>query len=65
VPLTNRDLVTWFKDEERSECANCGERAQVGLPDAPAIFCLACGAITVDGARIGVGVRIPAKREHP
>lgn len=60
MPLTNRDLLAWFSEEERSECEECGEKACVSLPETLAAFCLACGAITVDAVRIDVGVRVPA-----
>jgi hypothetical protein len=60
MPLTNRDLLTWFSEDERGECNECGEKACVSLPDALAAFCLACGAITVDAVRIDVGGRVPA-----
>jgi hypothetical protein len=60
MPLTNRDLLAWFSEDERSECEACGEKACVSLPDALAAFCLACGAITVDAVRIDVGGRVPA-----
>jgi len=43
------DLLAWFSDDEREDCATCGERTCVTLPDALASFCLACGAITIDG----------------
>jgi hypothetical protein len=59
VPLTNVDLLAWFAEDERHDCAYCGEHARVGLPDALATFCLACGAITVTDVRIDVGERIP------
>jgi len=60
MPLSNRDLLAWFSEDERRECAYCRERARVGLPDAVATFCLACGAIAVNDLRIDVGERIPA-----
>jgi hypothetical protein len=65
VPRTNRDLLEWFSEDERRKCAYCGKKTCVGLPDVVATFCLACGAITVEGARIDMGGRIPAEREHP
>ena len=46
------DLLAWFSDDERSDCAKCGERTCVTLPAALASFCLACGAITIDGVEI-------------
>ena len=46
------DLLAWFSDDERHDCSTCGERACVTLPDALASFCLACGAITIDGVEI-------------
>jgi len=61
VPLTNRDLLAWFSEDERRECAYCRERACVGLPDAVATFCLVCGAITVEDVRIDLEGRIPVQ----
>jgi hypothetical protein len=58
-PLTNRDLLAWFSDDERGECSSCGERGCVSLPEAKAHFCLACGAVTVGGYRIDVDRRLP------
>jgi hypothetical protein len=54
VPLapTNIDMLSWFAEEERDACGSCGERASVTVQDALASFCLACGAITLDGIRI-------------
>lgn len=52
MPLSNRDLLEWFPDEERHVCGRCGEKACVSLPDASSSFCLACGAITVDGVHL-------------
>lgn len=46
------DLLAWFSEDERQGCARCGERACVTLPDALASFCLACGAITIDGVAL-------------
>ena len=54
MPLTNRDLLAWFSDDEREDCDRCGERALVTLPDAFASFCLACGAISVNGVTIDI-----------
>jgi len=59
MPRSNRDLLAWFSEDERHECAYCRERACVGLSDVVATFCLACGAITANGVRIDVGKRIP------
>jgi hypothetical protein len=55
---SNVDLLAWFSEDERSECGSCGERACVGLPDVVASFCLACGAVTIDGFRIDADLRI-------
>jgi len=46
------DLLAWFSEDEREECSTCGERTCVTLPHALASFCLACGAITIDGVDI-------------
>ena len=51
------DLLAWFSDEERSLCPYCGERTAVTIPAAFAEFCLDCGAVSVDGVRIGVDGR--------
>jgi hypothetical protein len=51
---SNIDLLAWFSDDERHECPSCRERASVSLPDVPATFCLACGAISVDGVPIEI-----------
>jgi hypothetical protein len=51
-PLDNRDLLAWFGEDERSDCAWCGERTAVTFPEVEAAFCLACGAIAVDGVRL-------------
>jgi hypothetical protein len=49
---TTVDLLAWFSEDERQSCAKCAERACVTLPDALASFCLACGAITIDGVEL-------------
>jgi NMD protein affecting ribosome stability and mRNA decay len=56
----NVDLLTWFTEEERQVCEDCGERSSVSLPEAVASFCLRCGAITIDGVRVDVDGRISA-----
>ncbi len=56
----NVDLLTWFSEEERQACEDCGERSSVSLPEAVASFCLRCGAITIDGVRVDVDGRISA-----
>jgi hypothetical protein len=56
----NVDLLTWFSEEERQLCEDCGERSSVSLPEAFASFCLRCGAITIDGVRVDVDGRISA-----
>lgn len=53
-PLTNRDLLAWFSEDERNDCSHCGEHACVSLPNVPAHFCLSCGAVTIAGIRIDV-----------
>jgi hypothetical protein len=55
---SNVDLLAWFSEEERTVCGSCDERACVSLPDAFASFCLACGAVSVDGVRIDAELRI-------
>ena len=61
APLTNLDLLEWFGDDERSDCSFCGRRACVRLPDAAAVFCLGCGAISIGGIRIDLGGQIPVE----
>jgi hypothetical protein len=61
MPHTNGELLAWFSEDERGVCGECGEKARVSLPDALAGFCLACGAITVDGVRIDVAARAALK----
>jgi hypothetical protein len=51
-------MIGWFSDDERDVCSACGESAAVSLPSALAVFCLACGAVTIDGERIDVDRRI-------
>ncbi|HZR95870.1 MAG TPA: hypothetical protein VFA56_09255 [Gaiellaceae bacterium] len=58
VASTNLDLLGWFDEDERAQCGTCGERACVSLPEAKAAFCLACGAVHIDGVRIDVDRRI-------
>lgn len=57
--VIHEDMLAWFTDEERNECGSCGERACVSLPGALASFCLACGAVTVDGVRIDTDRKLP------
>ncbi len=52
--VSNRDLLEWFSDDERKVCSVCNERACVSLPEAAASFCLACGAIHIDGVRLDI-----------
>ena len=52
--MSNTDLLEWFSDDERHICSVCGKRACVSLPDVAANFCLACGAIHIDGVRLDV-----------
>lgn len=57
-PLSNVDLLAWFTEDERNVCGSCRERACVSVPEALASFCLACGAVVIDGRRIDVNRRI-------
>ena len=59
--LTNLDMLDWFEKDERHDCGSCGARTAVTLPDAPASFCLSCGAITVDGCRIDPSAERPPR----
>ena len=52
TPVTNLDMLAWFREDERHECPACGDRACVTLPDALATFCLACGRISIGGVSI-------------
>ncbi|HEX3226038.1 MAG TPA: hypothetical protein VHQ89_08065 [Gaiellaceae bacterium] len=39
----NLDLLEWFDESEREDCLACGERAVVGVSDAPLFrVCLGC-----------------------
>jgi hypothetical protein len=59
---SNVDLLAWFSEDERELCESCGERASVvSLPEAIASFCLACGAVTIDGVRVDADLRIGAR----
>jgi hypothetical protein len=60
---TNVDMLAWFSEDERNVCGACGEKACVSVSAAVALFCLACGAITIDGQRIDVDGRIPTDSE--
>jgi hypothetical protein len=51
-------MLAWFSEDETHVCQGCGEHACVTMPDAPASFCLGCGAVTVDGVRVDPGLRI-------
>lgn len=55
---SNRDLLEWFGEDERTDCSVCGERACVSLPTVSAQFCLACGAVTIAGLRMDVNREI-------
>ena len=55
--VTNLDLLEWFDEEERKFCRGCGQRSAVQLPEARALFCLACGAVEVDGVRLDLNGR--------
>lgn len=51
-------MLDWFEEEERKTCNYCRERACVGLPEASAEFCFACGAVTIAGMRLDVNREI-------
>jgi hypothetical protein len=55
---SNVDMLAWFSEGERHVCRSCKENACVTLPGVLAAFCLACGAIWVDGVRIDATLRI-------
>jgi hypothetical protein len=56
---SNVDMLAWFAENERGVCPSCGKHACVTLPKAVASFCLACGAITVDGVRVDADGTLP------
>lgn len=56
---TDVDLLAWFAEDERQRCPLCGRHACVGLPEARAGFCPACGAVAIDGLRIESRGRLP------
>jgi hypothetical protein len=58
---TNVDLLEAFSEDERAECSSCGERACVKLREAPATFCLSCGAVRVGGMRLDIGRNVPVE----
>jgi hypothetical protein len=57
--FSNEDLLAWFAEDERHVCGSCDQQTCVRLSDASASFCLACGAITIEGQRIDVNRHIP------
>jgi hypothetical protein len=57
-PLDNVDLLAWFSEDERQACEGCGETSAVSIPDAVALFCLRCGAVTIEGVRLDLDVVI-------
>src|SRR4029077_9737953 len=59
---SNVDMLAWFSENERHVCGGCNEKACVTLPGVLAAFCLACGAIWVDGVRIDASLRIAGSR---
>lgn len=61
--LSNLDMLAWFREDERSLCKSCGQRAAVTLPEVETSFCLGCGAVTVDGVRIDRDLRIAGPSE--
>jgi hypothetical protein len=58
---TNLDLLEAFSEDEVGECSSCGARACVKLREAPATFCLSCGAVHVGGMRLDVGRNVPVE----
>jgi hypothetical protein len=60
-PPDNTDLLDEFDESERGECSSCGQRACVSLPETPACFCFACGAVSVGGMRLDVAREIPTE----
>jgi hypothetical protein len=58
---SNVDMLAWFSEGERHVCGSCKAKACVTLPGVLAAFCLACGAIWVDGVRIDATLRIASR----
>ena len=58
---SNVDLLGWFTAEERHQCANCHATALVSVPEALASFCLACGAVWLEGERLDLNGHIPTE----
>jgi len=50
------DMLVWFGEDETHVCGTCGAHACVIPSDAFASFCLACGAVLVDGVPMESGV---------
>jgi hypothetical protein len=59
-PPSNVELLAWFPEKERDECVACGKNTCVTLPEAAATFCLACGAVILNGVRVDVDRRLPS-----
>jgi hypothetical protein len=55
----NVDFLAWFSEDERQVCEACGEPSAVSVPEAVALFCLSCGAVTIDGERLDVDGQLP------
>jgi hypothetical protein len=56
--VANLDLLEWFDEDEREQCAACDELAVVGVEKAPLFrVCLNCAAAWVEGERIDSGLR--------
>ena len=53
---SNIDLLHWFSEDERDECTSCRESAVVTVPEALASFCLACGAVWLEGEALDVNL---------
>jgi len=58
VAQSNLDVLAWFSEDERDVCGSCGAKACVSIDEATASFCLACGAVSIDGIRIDADLRI-------
>ena len=58
VAQSNLDVLAWFSEDERHACESCGTKACVSIDEATASFCLACGAVSINGVQIDADLRI-------
>jgi len=55
---SNIGTLAWFIEGERHVCGSCDMKACVSLSEATSSFCLACGAVSIEGVRVDVDRRI-------